>query len=133
MSEGSTHYVLHYDLESADLCLAATPRLVELHRRYEVPATFFVLGTVLETRGADLRRLISDDPLFDVASHTYSHQMLRGHRLHGPGVDLDGLRREIEGGVRLVEEVFDRPCRGVRSACGFFHGMQGHPDRLGVI
>lgn len=128
-----TRYVFHYDVENPDRCLRAAPRLVELHRRYAVPATFFILGTVLETHGAELRAILGDDPLFDVASHTYSHRMLRDHRMHGPGVDLDGLRREVGMGVRLVEEVFERPCLGVRAGCGFYGGMQGERERLGVI
>src|SRR5919202_5457914 len=112
-----TYYVFAYDLEDPDLCLRATPRLVELHRRYEIPATFFVLGTVLERRGAELRAVFGDDPLFDIASHTYSHQPLKHNRIHGPGVDLDELEREV--GLGLVKEVFQRPCVGVRSGYGF--------------
>ncbi len=78
-----TSYVFAYDLEDPDLCLRAAPRLVELHRRYEIPATFFVLGTVLERRRVELRALFGDDPLFDVASHTYSHWLLKDNRVHG--------------------------------------------------
>jgi peptidoglycan/xylan/chitin deacetylase (PgdA/CDA1 family) len=91
----TTRYVVAYDLEDPNLCPKAAPRLVELHRRYEIPATFFVLGTVLERRGAELRVLFDDDPLFDLASHTYSHRPLKGRRVHGPGVDLDELEYEI--------------------------------------
>jgi peptidoglycan/xylan/chitin deacetylase (PgdA/CDA1 family) len=128
-----TYYVFAYDLEDPDLCLRATPRLVELHRRYEIPATFFVLGTVLERRGAELRAVFGDDPLFDIASHTYSHQPLKHNRVHGPGVDLDELEREVGLGLRLVEEVFQRPCVGVRSGYGFYGGLRGEKERLQVI
>jgi peptidoglycan/xylan/chitin deacetylase (PgdA/CDA1 family) len=128
-----TRYVFAYDLEDPDLCLKATPRLVELHRRHEIPATFFVLGTVLERRGADLRGIFGDDPLFDVASHTYSHKPLKNNRLHGTGVSLEGLRQEITRGLRLVEEVFERPCAGVRSGYGFCGGLRGEGERLRVI
>jgi peptidoglycan/xylan/chitin deacetylase (PgdA/CDA1 family) len=120
-------------VEDPDLCLRATPRLVELHRRYEVPATFFVLGTVLERRSADLRAIFGEDPLFDIASHTYSHRPIKENPLHGPGVDLAELRREIELGLRLVEEVFERPCIGIRSAYGFYRGLRGEGQRLRVI
>jgi peptidoglycan/xylan/chitin deacetylase (PgdA/CDA1 family) len=128
-----TSYVFAYDLEDPDLCLRATPRLVELHRRYEIPATFFVLGSVLERRGAELRDAFGDDPLFDIASHTYSHRPLKDNRLHGPGVSLDELGGEIERGLRLVEEVFERPCVGVRSGYGFYRGLRGERERLRVI
>ena len=128
-----TRYVFAYDLEDPDLCLRAAPRLVELHRRHEVPATFFVLGTVLEVRGAELRRIFGDDPLFDLASHTYSHKLLKDNRVHGPGVGLEELGREIERGIRLVEDVFERPCVGVRSGYGFHGGLRGERERLEVV
>ncbi|MDQ3911637.1 MAG: polysaccharide deacetylase family protein [Actinomycetota bacterium] len=128
-----TRYVFAYDLEDTDLCLRATPRLVELHRRYEIPATFFVLGTVLERCGAELRAVFGDDPLFDIASHTYSHRPLKHNRIHGQGVDLDELQREVGLGLQLVEEVFQRPCVGVRSPYGFYGGLRGEKERLKVI
>lgn len=90
-----------------------------------MPATFFVLGTVLEERGAELRRIFGDDPLFDLASHTYSHKLLKDNRVHGPGVGLEELGREIELGIRLVEDVFERPCVGARSGYGFHGGLRG--------
>lgn len=128
-----TCYVFAYDLEDPDLCLRAAPRLVELHRRHEVPATFFLLGSVLEVRGAELRRILGDDPLFDLASHTYSHKLLKDNRVHGPGVGLEELGREIELGIRLVEDVFERPCVGVRSGYGFHGGLRGERERLEVV
>ncbi len=133
--EGSalTRYVFAYDVEHPDLCLKAAPRLVELHRRHEIPATFFVLGTVLERRGTELRAIFGDDPLFEIASHTYSHRPLKESRLHGPGVGLDELGWEIGSGLRLVEEVFERPCAGVRGGYGFYGGLRGEGQRLRAI
>jgi peptidoglycan/xylan/chitin deacetylase (PgdA/CDA1 family) len=128
-----TSYIFHYDLEDPDLCLKATPRLVELHRAHDVPATFFVLGTTLEERGGDLRAIFADDPLFDLQSHTYSHEMLKDNRMHGPGVSLEELHRQIKLGMDLVEQVFQRSCIGVRSGCGFYRGLRGEPERLRVI
>jgi peptidoglycan/xylan/chitin deacetylase (PgdA/CDA1 family) len=128
-----TRYVFAYDLEDPELCLEAAPRLVGLHRRYEIPATFFVLGTVLERSGAELRAVFGDDSLFDIASHAYSHRPLKHNRIHGPGVGLEELQSEIWGGMRLVEEVFERPCAGVRSPYGFYLGLRGEKGRLRII
>ena len=69
-----TLYIAAYDAESAE-CLAACRRIVQAHRRHELPATFFITGKVLEADPDEYRRLL-DDPLFEVASHTYSHKML---------------------------------------------------------
>lgn len=126
-------YVFHYDLENPDLCLRAAPVLAKLHRDHGVPATFFMLGRVLEQRGDDLRAIFGDDPLFDIQSHTYSHQMLRDNRMHGPGISLDEVRMEISLGREWVERVFDRECVGIRSGCGFYRGLQGEVERLALI
>lgn len=126
-------YVFHYDLENPDLCLKAAPVLAAIHRDRGVPATFFMLGRVLEQKGPELRAIFGDDPLFDVQSHTYAHQMLRDNRMHGPGVSLDELRREIALGREWVERVFERECLGIRSGCGFHKGFQGEPERLAII
>jgi peptidoglycan/xylan/chitin deacetylase (PgdA/CDA1 family) len=128
-----TSYVFHYDLEKPDLCLKAAPRLAELHRRHNVPATFFLLGTTLERCGSELRAIFGDDPLFDLQSHTYSHGLLKDNQVHGPGIGLAALRREIDLGIDRVEHVFERPCIGVRSGCGFYRGLRGCPERLQVI
>jgi len=53
--------------------------------------------------------------------------------MHGPGIDLDEVHKEISLGVQLVQERLGRPCIGVRSGCGFFKGLQGERERLGVI
>ena len=127
-----TRYIFHYDLES-DVCVEAARKLVEIHRQHDVPATFFILGTVIERWGEELKALFGDDPLFDAQSHTYSHRMLKDSRMHGPGISLDEVRKEISLGVQLVRERLERPCIGVRSGCGFFKGLQGEDERLGVI
>lgn len=126
-------YIFHYDLENADLCLKAAPKLAAHHRDHGVPATFFMLGRVLEQKGDELRAIFGDDPLFDIQSHTYAHQMLRDNKMHGPGVSHDELRREVSLGKEWVERVFERPCIGTRSGCGFFQGFQGEPERLAII
>ena len=128
-----TQFVFHYDLEHPELCLKAAPILAELHQKYNIPATFFMLGTVLEKKGPELKRIFGDSPLFDIQSHTYAHKVLRPSRMHGPAVDLDTLRSEIELGKRLVEDVFERPCIGIRSPYGYSNGFRGDAERLAVI
>ncbi len=125
-------YIFHYDLENPDLCLKAAPLIAAHHRERGIPATFFILGRVLELRGDDLKPIL-DDPLFDLQTHTYQHQMLRDNKMHGAGVSLEELRRELSLGKDWLERVFERPCVGVRSGCGFYQGFQGEAQRLAVF
>ena len=122
-------YLASYDLESVENCVAGARAVSAVHRRHELPATFFVVGRCLEQHGDELRGILDDD-LFDLQSHTLSHALLRDSAVHGAGVDADGSRREILEGVRLVRDVLGRPCEGLRSPCGFTGGFRGMPGIL---
>jgi peptidoglycan/xylan/chitin deacetylase (PgdA/CDA1 family) len=102
-----------------------------VHRRRNVPATFFIVGRCLEEHGRELRGIL-DDELFDLQSHTYSHALLRDSLVHGPGVSEDDVRREILEGVRLVRAVLGRACEALRSPCGFSGGFRGREGVLRV-
>ncbi|MBP8952211.1 MAG: polysaccharide deacetylase family protein [Armatimonadetes bacterium] len=127
-----TRYIAAYDTEAIDHELDAVPVLVALHRKYEIPATFFVVGRLLERDGPKYREILND-PLFDVQSHSYSHQMLKDSRPHGPAVSLEQMDEEVGRGKRLVEDVFERECIGFRPGCGFEGGFSGVPDRLEIL
>ena len=121
-----TLYIAAYDTESPQ-CLAACRKIVALHRRLEMPATFFITGQMLEADADEYRELLGD-PLFEVASHTYSHKTFGDHPFCGPGVPLEVARREMEMGKEWVERVFESVCEGVRPGCGFPDGLRGAPD-----
>ena len=94
-----TMYIAAYDVE-ADECLDGVRRIVEVHTKYEMPATFFIVARLLDKQGDEYRRLIGDNPLFEIASHTYTHMLLREHRL----VTLL-LLGSLGGGGGFVDEV----------------------------
>jgi len=127
-----TRYVFAYDLES-EICVTAASKIVDIHRSYDVPATFFVLGKVIESHGKDLKRILGDDGLFDIQSHTYSHRLFKDSKMHGPGIGKRQLRKEVLLGKSLVEDLFGSECIGVRSGCGFYRGLQGEMEKLEVI
>jgi peptidoglycan/xylan/chitin deacetylase (PgdA/CDA1 family) len=126
-----TYYIAAYDTESCG-CLAACRKIVEVHRQYEMPATFFITGRTLEANPAEYRTLL-DDSLFEVASHTYSHKILRDHPFCGKAVPEEQKRKEIFDGKASIERVFERPCLGLRPACGFDNGLRDAPDVLDLI
>jgi hypothetical protein len=123
-----TVYTAAYDTESS-ACLEACRRIVEVHRRHEMPATFFITGRILEAHGGEYRRLL-EDPLFEIASHTYSHKSLRDHPFCGPAVSREEIAEELSLGKHWVEQVFERRCLGVRPGCCFEQGLRGAPEVL---
>ena len=126
-----TRYIAAYDTESPD-CHAACRKIVEVHRRFEMPATFFMLGKTLDANPAEYRMLL-DDPLFEIATHTYSHRMLRDNEFCGPAISLEEKREEILRGKDAVERVFERPCIGLRPGCGFDNALKGEPEVLELL
>ena len=90
----NTRYIAAYDTESPE-CLAACRKIVEVHRRFEMPATFFIVGKTLDANPAEYRELL-DDPLFEIATHTYSHRMLRDNEFCGPAISLEEKRNEMD-------------------------------------
>lgn len=127
----ATRYIAAYDTESP-ACLAACRKIVEVHKRFEMPATFFITGKTLEANPAEYRKIL-DDPLFEVATHTYSHRMLRDNAFCGPAVSIEERRDEIFKGKEAVERVFERACIGLRPGCGFDNALRGAPEVLKII
>lgn len=126
-----TLYIAAYDTESPN-CLPAVRKIVEVHRRYQMPATFFIVGKTLEANPDEYRALL-DDPLFEVASHTYSHRMLIDHPVCGAAVHGDELHQEIFESKAIIERVFERPCIGLRPGCSFVDGLKGAPEVLALV
>ncbi len=127
----TTRYIAAYDTESPE-CLDACRKIVEVHKRFEMPATFFILGKTLDANPAEYRKLL-DHPLFEIATHTYTHRMLRDNDFCGPAVSLEERRKEIFKGKEVVEHVFERPCIGLRPGCGFDKALKGEPDVLELL
>ena len=124
----STRYIAAYDTESPT-CLAACRKIVAVHKKLEMPATFFITGKTLEANTKEYKTLLAD-PLFEVASHTWSHKLLCDNALCGPAVSPDEKREEIFRAKALIESVFEQPCVGLRPAVGFDSGLRGAIDVL---
>jgi len=128
--DAKTRYIAAYDTESPG-CLEACRKIVEVHHRLEMPATFFVVGRTLEASAARYKELLAD-PLFEVASHTWSHKLLRDNALCGSAVSAEEKREEIFKAKQLIESVFERPCLGLRPAVGFDNALRGAVDVLAL-
>ena len=126
-----TRYIAAYDTESP-ACLAACRKIVAVHQRLEMPATFFITGKTLEANTKEYKALLTD-PLFEVASHTWSHKLLCDNAMCGPAVSPDEKREEIFKAKALIESVFERPCVGLRPAVGFDKGFRGAVDVLTLV
>jgi len=60
-----------------------TPRLLNILRQYDVPATFFVIGNLVDRYPAIARRIVEEG--HEIGNHTYTHanlSKLPNHALH---------------------------------------------------
>jgi hypothetical protein len=91
-------------------------KVVKVHRRDAIPATFFCTGRALETRTDEFRDFhaeVKNDPLFDLQDHSYSHIGVG----YAAGKDLETLRADYAKSFAAHERVFGRRPLGV-SLCG---------------
>src|SRR5215207_8231748 len=124
-SSPRTRYIAAYDTEAPQRCLAACKSIRAVHEQFEFGGTFFIVGKRLEDEGAEYRALLGDVDGFEIASHTYSHTILRDHPFCGNTPEQAIREREIRLGKELVEQTFQRPCTGLRPGCGFHNALRG--------
>lgn len=123
------HFLPAYDVELPG-CLAGIHRIIEVHRRHGIPATFFVVAGLLDEQGDSYRELLKDLPLAEIASHGLAHILLRDHAVCGPAAPADRHGPEILESKRRLEEAFGRQVQGFRPSTGFSTGMRGAPELL---
>ena len=128
-----TAIVAAYDTEKPAACLSACRKIAAVHRRMGIPATFFIVGKLLESEGQEYRSLLRQPELFETASHTYGHRMLRDHPICGDAVPLEEIAAEIRRGKELVEQTFETECLGLRPGCSFDVGLHGARDVLALV
>ena len=126
-----TRYIAAYDTESAK-CPVACEKIAAVHREFDMPATFFIVGRHL-LEHADFYRTLLDDPLFEIGSHTWTHGMLKDHPICGQARTGQALVDEVCEGKKAVERVFDRACAGLRPACSFDDALHDAPRVLELV
>jgi peptidoglycan/xylan/chitin deacetylase (PgdA/CDA1 family) len=122
-----TRYIAAYDTEKAGDCLVACKTIRQVHEEFDFPGTFFIVGKRLEEEGAEYRAVLGDVPVFELASHTYSHIILRDHPFCGNTPTNEIRGRELIWGKERIEQTFGRPCVGLRPGCGFYNALRGDP------
>jgi peptidoglycan/xylan/chitin deacetylase (PgdA/CDA1 family) len=129
----TTRFIAAYDTERPETCLAACRNIRSIHEKFGFPGTFFIVGERLKQEGEEYREVLGENPDFEIASHTYSHRLLKDHPFGGPAVGIDEKSRQIRLGKEIIEQIFRRPCIGLRPGYGFDRGLSGEKWLLGEI
>ena len=118
---------VRYEGEQKKECLDGIRAVAEVHGRLGIPATFFLVGELVEHAGAELRSIL-DGPLFDKQCHSYSHE-----NLVQIVDDKKALRREIVDSKRLIEDTFGSEVSGFTTPGSFTDGLVGCPRQLELL
>ena len=112
-----TIFLPAYDTES-ESCINNISRITSMHKKYNIPATFFVLADKLTTEGKKILVHELNDPLFEIASHSFNHQLIV-ESSHGRAADAKQVRKEIIDSKKAIEDAFGKPIHGFRPGVGF--------------
>lgn len=125
----STTYIASYDTESK-ACIENLEAIVNMHKKHEMPATFFIVADILNMSNKSMVKELLDDPLFEIASHSYSHTVVLDHPICGKAKDA---RKEIIGSKKMLEDIFGKEMVGFRTPCGYPEGLKGEAQLLELV
>ena len=129
-------FILRFDLESAyalgggleteenwrtwiDEAVASVSSIVRVLKAQDAPATFFIVGKVLEHGGQQLVPILSSLSGIDIQSHSYSHMVIKSHE----DAVADQLRQELRRTADLIEEHFGTRPIGFCAPGNFYQGI----------
>ena len=127
-----TQYIAAYDTEHPN-CLEGMRRIVAVHERFEMPATFFIVAGLLDAQEAEYVALLRDHPLFEIACHTYTHMPLVDTPRYGLAGPPERLPHELVDSKRRIEDVFGREVIGFRPPVSAPTGLTTAGEALAML
>jgi hypothetical protein len=127
-----TLYIAAYDTETP-ACLEAVRKIVKAHEKHEVPATFFIVAQLLDAQSAEYVAMLKGHPLFEIASHSYTHMVVSDTPEFGKAGPLERFPREIVDSKKRLEDAFDCEVTGFRTPVGTVDGLKSAPEALRLV
>jgi len=121
--------------------LHGVKKIIALHRKYQAPFTFFMLGKLLEHDDyvAELKKeLALAGNLADIQQHTYSHPLLKFNARYmqekkRQPITLPEIDAEIAKANQLIKDKLGATVFGLKTPIGFYKGLQGEKAILDVL
>ena len=127
-----TLYIAAYDTETP-ACLEAVRKIVKAHEKHELPATFFIVAQLLDAQGAEYVAMLKGHPLFEIASHSYTHMVVSDTPEFGKAGPLERFPREIVDSKKRLEDAFNCEVIGFRTPVGTVDGLKSAPEALRLV
>ncbi len=90
-----------------------TPAILDILKEYQVPATFFMVGSHVEKHPEIAQRIVAEG--HEIGNHTYSHRNL-------PTLSTGSLNREIMEATKIIASVTGVSPQYVRPPRGMYDG-----------
>jgi peptidoglycan/xylan/chitin deacetylase (PgdA/CDA1 family) len=126
-----TTYIAAYDTES-ESCINNISLITDVHRKHNMPATFFILADKLTEQAKKILTHELNDPLFEIASHSFNHKLIIDSS-HGKAVAAEQVRKEIVDSKKAIEDVFGKQVHGFRPGVGFSTAFKKQQQVLALI
>jgi peptidoglycan/xylan/chitin deacetylase (PgdA/CDA1 family) len=143
MSKHVPTLLIGYDVESStdsDTVRRFLTKVEEIHRDLSVPATFFLVGKVVENNSQELVDLGRRCELFDYQQHTYSHMLLKTVCMDdGKKVTIvkagsvEQVDDEVAHANRVLKEKLGVEGCGLTGPWGYYRGLSDRPDLLEIL
>ncbi len=116
-----------YEGNRKNECLDGIRAVATVHLAHGLPATFFLVGELVQHAAAELRSIL-DNPLFDIQCHSYSHE-----NLMEIANDAPAMKREVVDSKKLIEDVFGREVVGFTTPGSFTTGLVGQKRQISLL
>lgn len=98
--------------------------------RHKVPATFFIVGLLLEKAGSDIASILCNEENYDIQSHTYSHMEIWKS---DQKVSMTKFRDELSKTSSLIQKYFGYEPIGFCAPGNFYQGLRGRHEQLATL
>lgn len=88
-----------------------TPEILDLLKKYDIKATFFVIGVNVDNYSASLERAIDEG--HEIGNHTNSHSILKS-------MNIEKIKEEIELCENKILKYTDEKTKILRPPCGLY-------------
>lgn len=124
-----TVFIANYDTESQN-CLKYLEAIVEVHLRHQMPATFFIVSDILNNSNMSWVVKLLDNPLFEIGSHSKSHDLILPHPLNPK---TGNPREQLIDSKKRLEDIFGKRIIGYATPYAYVDGFKGHKNILEIV
>lgn len=128
-NKSTTTYIANYDTENK-LCVDHLEAIVKMHIKHSMPATFFVVASIVNSGNKQKFLDLLSNPLFEIGSHSLNHEVVMPHPLASK---TGNARKEIVDSKKKLEDIFGRELSGFAAPYAYTDGFKKQKEILELV